>query len=367
MNRQKLKENSEQKLFEAFQLGPFHFQNRIAMAPLTRKRATKDHVPVPIMAEYYRQRATAGLIISEASNISHEGVGYTFTPGIWHENQIEAWKPVTEAVHEAGGHIFCQLWHCGRHSHSSMQPNGKLPLAPSAIPDGGRVGTFRGYQPAEVPRAMERADIERTVADYAHAAVNARKAGFDGVEIHAANGYLIHQFLMQSSNVREDEYGGSFENRSRFLFQVLEAVVSAWDGDHTGIRLSPSYYKYGMSDPQTIELFGSVISRLNNYKILYLHLTEPYFPIPEEFTPLLVEVAPHFRNIFKGTLLSCGNHTRESALQYMEEDIADMIVFGKAFISNPGLVNKLRDGIPLTPWDVSTFYAGGEKGYIDYS
>jgi N-ethylmaleimide reductase len=363
---QQKKASSGHKLFKAFQLGPHHLQNRIAMAPLTRKRSTIDHMPVPIMVDYYRQRATAGLIVSEATNISHEGVGYTYTPGIWNNKQVEAWKPVTEAVHEAGGRIFCQLWHCGRHSHSSMQPDGKLPLAPSAIPDGGRVGTLNGYQPAEVPRAMTSNDIERTVSDYARAAFNAREAGFDGVEIHAANGYLIHQFLMQSSNERDDEYGGGFENRSRFLFQVLEAVISAWDGGHTGIRLSPSYYKYGMSDPHSVELFEYVIKKLNDYDILYLHLTEPYLPIPEEFSHLLLEVAPNYRKEYRGALLSCGNHNRESALNYIEQDIADMIVFGKAFISNPELVKKLINGTNMTPWDVSTFYTGGEKGYTDY-
>ena len=336
------------------------------MAPLTRKRATVDYVPVPIMVEYYRQRASAGLIISEGTNISQQGVGYPYTPGIWNEEQVEAWKPVTEAVHQAGGKIICQLWHCGRHSHSSMQPDGKPPFAPSSIPDGGRVGTLKGYQDAEVPRAMTVEDIENTVSDYARATDNAREAGFDGVEIHAANGYLIHQFLMQSSNTREDEYGGSFENRSRFLFQVLEAVISAWDSDHTGIRLSPSYYKYGMHDPKTVELFEHVIKELNNYNILFLHLTEPYFPIPDEFSHLLREVTPHFRKIYRGKLLSCGNHDRETALRHIDNDLADMVVFGKAFISNPDLVAKLRDGIPLTPWDTSTFYTRGEKGYTDY-
>jgi N-ethylmaleimide reductase len=319
-----------------------------------------------MMEEYYRQRAGAGLIISEGTNISQEGVGYPYTPGIWNDAQVEAWKPVTEAVHKAGGHIFCQLWHCGRHSHSSMQPGGMPPLGPSPIPDGGQVGTLKGYQPAETPRAMAEADIERTIDDYARAAIHAREAGFDGVEIHAANGYLIHQFLMQSSNERKDEYGGSFENRSRFLFRVLEAVISAWDGDHTGLRLSPSYYKYGMSDPNTVTLFEYVIKRLNDYHFLYLHLTEPYFPIPEDFSHLLEAVAPHFRKIYQGTLLSCGNHTRESAMEFIDNDIADMVVFGKAFISNPDLVRRLKDDIPWTPWDTRTFYTRGAEGYIDY-
>lgn len=351
-------------LFSPFHLGPVPLQNRIAMAPLTRKRATENHVPVPMMAEYYRQRAGAGLIISEATNISEEGVGYTYTPGIWSPGQVEAWKPVTEAVHQAGGKIYCQLWHCGRHSHSSMQPGGRLPLAPSAIADKGNVGTLKGYRPFEVPRAMTHEDILRTVSDYAGATRNAREAGFDGVEIHAANGYLIHQFLMQSSNIRRDEYGGSFENRSRFMFQVLEAVLEAWDPGHVGIRLSPSYYKYGMFDKQAVELFEYVIDRLNDHPMAYLHLTEPYFPIPPEHAHLLANVTAHFRKIYRGILLSCGNHTLESALETLDRDLADVIVFGKPFISNPDLVDKFRKGIPLTPWDTGTFYEGGEKGYL---
>jgi N-ethylmaleimide reductase len=318
------------------------------------------------MTEYYRQRATAGLIISEGTNISQEGVGYPYTPGIWNREQIQSWKPVTKMLHEAGGKIFCQLWHCGRHSHSSMQPGGKPPLAPSEIPDEGMVGTLKGYRKAEIPKAMTQDDIDRTISDYAVAAANAREAGFDGVEIHAANGYLIHQFLMQSSNHRDDAYGGSFENRSRFLFAVLEAVVKAWDPDHVGIRLSPSYYKYGMKDPNTVELFEYVVNRLNEYRFLYLHLTEPYFPIPQEYTHLLHSVASHFRGIFKGNLLSCGNHTLDSAMEYLDKDLADMIVYGKPFISNPDLVRKLRDGLPLTSWDTSTFYTGGTRGYLDY-
>jgi N-ethylmaleimide reductase len=354
------------KIFTPYQLGPLDLQNRVAMAPLTRKRATVDHVPVPIMAEYYRQRATAGLIVSEGTNISQQAVGYTYTPGIWSDQQIEAWKPVTEAVHQAGGKIFCQLWHCGRHSHSSMQPDGKPPFAPSPLPDGGRIGTLKGYRPAEIPREMTKADIEKTVGDYAKATVNARGAGFDGVEIHAANGYLIHQFLMQSSNKRDDQYGGSFTNRSRFLLQVLEAVQDAWDEGYVGIRLSPSYYKYGMYDPQTVELFEFVIRQLNEYSFLYLHLTEPYLPLPEEFKHLLREVAPYYRKIFKGNLLSCGNHNRESAIGYLDNGLADMIVFGRPFISNPDLVKKLRDDIPLTPWDTGTFYTSGTTGYLDY-
>jgi N-ethylmaleimide reductase len=318
-----------------------------------------------MMAEYYALRASTGLIISEATNISQEGVGYPLTPGIWNREQVEAWKPVNDQLHEADGRLICQLWHCGWHSHSSMQPGNRPPLAPSPIKDSGMVGTFSGPQPFETPREMTRDDIRRTIDDYAKATVNARIAGFDGVEIHAANGYLIMQFLMQGSNHRQDEYGGSFENRSRFLFRVLEAVIAAWDGDHVGIRLSPSYYKYGMYDPEAVALFEYVIERLNEYKLLYLHLTEPYFPVPAEHSHLLPEVAPHFRKIYKGTLLSCGNHTRASALDFLDNGYADMIVFGKPFISNPDLAEKLRDGVPLEPWDESTFYEGGRRGYLE--
>lgn len=355
---------ADHPLFRPFQAGPFRLANRIVMAPLTRKRATQDHLPVPMMAEYYALRASAGLIVSEATNISQEGVGYPLTPGIWSKEQVEAWKPVTNRLQEAGGKMICQLWHCGRHSHSSMQPGGRLPLAPSAVTEAGKVGTLSGPQSFEIPREMNGEDIERTIGDYARATVHAREAGFDGVEIHAANGYLIMQYLMQGSNRRRDEYGGNFENRSRFLFRVLEAVMAAWDGGHVGIRLSPSYYKYGMYDPEAVALFEYVIARLNDYPILYLHLTEPYFPIPKEHGHLLAEVAPYFRKIYRGTLLSCGNHTRESAMEYLDKGYADMIAFGKPFISNPDLVTRLRDGLPLQPWDESTFYEGGRHGYL---
>lgn len=353
-------------IFQPLMMGDLKLPNRIAMAPLTRKRATVDHIPVPMMAKYYALRASAGLIISEATNISQEGVGYTYTPGIWNDKQVEAWKPVTNAVKQAGGRIICQLWHCGRHSHSSMQPEQRLPLAPSPVYEKGRVSTLAGSQPFEIPREITHEDIKRTISDYSRATVNAREAGFDGVEIHAANGYLIHQFLMQGSNQRQDEYGGSFENRSRFLFDVMKSVISAWDKEHVGIRLSPSYYKYGMYDLKAVELFEYVINRLNENNLLYLHLTEPYFPIPEEHSHLLEKVALHYRSIYKGNLLSCGNYTYDSAVESLDQGVADVIVFGKPFISNPDLVKKFREGIPLTKWDESTFYEGGERGYLGY-
>lgn len=352
-------------LFNNLQVGDIMLPNRIVMAPLTRKRAERNNDPTPIMEKYYRQRASAGLIISEATNISPEAVGYHDTPGIYTRDQVEGWKKITGAVHKEGGKIFLQLWHTGRHSHPHLLPEGKWPLAPSAIAENGEVNTPLGYFPAVIPLEMTEEDIDRTVDDYGRAAANALKAGFDGVEIHGANGYLPHQFLMSGSNNRTDEYGGSFRNRARFLFRIIERVIEECGPGRTGLRLSPVFTKRDMWDPDPVSLFEFVIEEVNRYGLAYLHLTEPMGKgdLVKEWTG---RVAPHYRQFFKGHLMICGGYDFEKAEKVIREGHADLVAFGRPFISNPDLVERFRKGLDLTPWDEDTFYQGGEKGYTDY-
>lgn len=352
-------------LFSSFKAGSIDLHNRVIMAPLTRKRATIHNVPTPVMIQYYRQRSTAGLIISEATNISAEAVGYHNTPGIFTDEQVKAWTEITSAVHLEGGKIVMQLWHTGRHSHPKLLPRGKWPVAPSAINEDGLVNTPEGHLPTVVPKAMTKKDIERTIGDYRRAAGNALKASFDGVEIHGANGYLPHQFLMESTNKREDEYGGSYENRARFLFRILDEVVDECGAKKTGLRLSPVFLKRGIWDPDPISLFEYVIRETNRYGLAYLHLTEPMGRI-DGYRDWTGKVAPHFRKIYEGPLMICGDYTLEKAEAVLEKGDADLVAFGRPFISNPNLVERFINGSELTPWDENTFYQGGEKGYVDY-
>jgi N-ethylmaleimide reductase len=353
------------KLFESIRIGKTELANRIVMAPLTRKRATRDNIPTAIMIKYYRQRSSAGLIISEATNISPEAVGYFDTPGIFNETQVEAWKRITGAVHDEGGKIFMQLWHTGRHSHPTMLPGGQKPLAPSAVNEDGLVNTPEGHLPTVVPMAMTKEDIERTIGDYKRAAANALKAGFDGVEIHGANGYLPHQFLMESTNKRTDEYGGDPVNRARFLFRVIREVLDECGPDQTALRLSPIFMKRSIWDPDPISLFEFVIKELNNYDLAYLHLTEPAGQVVD-YAGWTGRIAPHFRKIYEGQLMICGGYDRQKASEVVEKGYADLVAFGRPYISNPNLVERFKKAIELTPWDEDTFYEGGERGYIDY-
>ena len=352
-------------LFDPIKIGNIELRNRVIMAPLTRKRATRDNVPTPIMETYYRQRSGAGLIISEATNISEEAIGYHDTPGIFTGEQVNKWKKITGGVQDEGGQIYLQMWHTGRHSHPKLLPGGKWPLGPSAIGESGEVNTPEGHFPAVVPKAMTTEDIDRTVNDYRNAAQNALKAGFDGVEIHGANGYLPHQFLMQSSNHRDDEYGGSFANRFRFLRRIIEEVSDACGPEKTGLRLSPVFTRRDMEDPDNIELFEYVVKEVDDYNLAYLHLTEPMSkgPLVEQWTG---RIAPHFRKFYNGKLMICGGYDHEKAQKVLAEGHADMVVFGRLFISNPDLVERFRKGLDLKPWDEDTFYEGGEKGYVDY-
>lgn len=354
-------------LFTPFKLGNLQLPNRIIMAPLTRSRATIDGIPTPIMAEYYRQRASAGLIISEATNISRQGTGYPFTPGIYTEEQIKAWRPVTEAVHHAGGRIFMQLWHVGRHSHPWYQENGKAPVSASAIRDMGTVKTPEGVKQTVEPRSLEINEIKGIVMQYGQAASNAIEAGFDGVEIHGANGYLIDQFIQDGVNKRTDEYGGAIEQRSRFLFEVTEEVIGRIGAERTGLRLSPSGITLDASDSDPVNTFSFIINRLNEHPPAYLHIMEPYMDVSHLPDYLQDgEVTSYYRKIYKGVLMTNGKFDAASGDKIIREGQADLIAYGKPFISNPDLVKKYNDGTSITPWNTETFYTQGEEGYSDY-
>lgn len=352
-------------LFAPVRLGPYELTNRIVMAPLTRSRADDDGIPGELQATYYAQRASAGLVISEATNISPQGKGYIRTPGIWAKEQVEGWKLTTKAVHEKGGRIFLQLWHVGRVSHPDLQPGGALPVAPSAVrAENQQAYTYEGFKPLVTPRALETAEISGIVADYARAAKNAMEAGFDGVEIHAANGYLLQQFLSDKTNKRADRYGGSIENRTRIVAEVVDAVTKVWSGDHVGIRLSPltKFADIGDSNPEPVYL--SLIEQLNSFNLAYIHVIEGDTG-GERHPPGGFDLQK-LRRAFNGLYVANNNYTLELAIEAREENRADLICFGRPFISNPDLVERLRSGAPLAAPDPNTFYAGEARGYIDY-
>ena len=356
----------ETDLFQPVRLGPTTLANRIVMAPLTRSRAGTGDVPRAMNAEYYRQRATAGLIISEASQISQQGKGYAYTPGIYTGEQVEGWRHVTDAVHAEGGHIFIQLWHVGRISHPDLQPGGALPVAPSAIKPGGKAFTETGFNDHVTPRALETDELPGIVADYAHAAECAKQAGFDGVEVHAANGYLLDQFLRDSTNKRTDQYGGSVENRIRFPLEVVSAVTKVWGGDRVGIRLSPITPQVGdiPLDSDPMGTYGAFIDTLRPLGLVYLHMIEGATQGSRD------EPAGYdgqaLRARFGGLYIGNNAYTRAMALQARRENLADLICFGRPFIANPDLVERLRRDAPLAEAPKETWYGGGEHGYTDY-
>ena len=352
-------------LFDPVQLGPYTLSNRIVMAPLTRSRANDEGVPGELQATYYAQRASAGLIVSEATNISAQGKGYIRTPGIWTKEQVEGWKLTTKAVHDKGGKIFLQLWHVGRVSHPDLQPGGALPVAPSAVrAENQQAYTYEGFKPLVTPRALETDEIPGIVKDYAHAAECAKEAGFDGVEIHSANGYLLQQFLSDKTNKRTDRYGGSIENRTRIVVEVVDAVTKVWDAKKVGIRLSPltKFADIGDSNPEPV--YMSLIEQINPYGLAYIHVIEG--DTQGERNPAGGFDPQKLRHAFNGLYLANNNYTLELALEARAKNLADLVCFGRPFISNPDLVERLRTGAPLTPADTNTFYAGDEKGYIDY-
>jgi N-ethylmaleimide reductase len=351
-------------LLSPIKLGRYELPNRLVMAPLTRNRAGEGNVPREMNVTYYAQRATAGLIVTEATQVSPQGVGYPATPGIHSAEQVEGWKLVTKAVHDRGGRIFLQLWHVGRISHPSLQPNGALPVAPSAIAPQGMASTYQGEQPFVTPRALETEEIPGIVEDYRQGAKNALAAGFDGVEIHGANGYLIDQFLQDGTNKRTDQYGGSIENRARFLMEVVEAVVGVWGSDRVGLRISPSGTFNDMSDSNSSALFSYVADALNQFDLAYLHVVEPR---TSNSAPEVANLgAQHLRPIFKNTLISAGGYDRETGNQAIAAGYADLIAYGRLYISNPDLAERFAHNAPLNAYDRSTFYGGTEKGYIDY-
>ncbi len=353
-------------LLSPIKLGRYDLPNRIVMAPLTRNRAAAGNVPQAMNAEYYAQRASAGLIITEASQISPQGLGYPATPGIYSSEQVEGWKLVTEAVHQQGGRIFIQLWHVGRISHPSLQPNGELPVAPSAIAPAGMASTYTGEQPFVTPRALETDEIPGIIQQYRQAAENALAAGFDGVEIHSANGYLLDQFLQDGSNQRSDQYGGSLENRTRLLLEVTEAVVAVWGADRVGIRLSPNGTFNDMHDSDPAALFDYVVNALNRFGLAYLHLVEPRWTSPTPEVDITALKAGHFRPLYHGTLITAGGYDRQQGNEVIAAGQADLVAYGRWFISNPDLPERFAQEAPLNAYDRSTFYGGDEKGYTDY-
>lgn len=347
-------------------LGAIAVSNRVAMAPLTRSRAGMDGVHSPLAIEYYRQRASAGLIVTEATNISRQGRGYAFTPGIYSADHVNAWKPVTRAVHEVGGKIVCQLWHVGRMSHVSLQENGAAPVAPSAIQAGELVFLESQTQaPPSMPRALEARELPGIIEDYRHAAQLAQEAGFDGVEVHSANCYLLEQFLRDSTNRRTDDYGGSVENRARFPIEVVTAVAGVWGGDRVGIRLSPLTHAAGAapldSDPQGT--YGYYAERLGSLGLAYLHCIEG------QTRGANASGAFDFKALsqkFGGKYIANNSYTRASAMAAIESGWCDMVAFGRPFIGNPDLIERLRRDAPLVDADVATYYGGGAKGYTDF-
>jgi N-ethylmaleimide reductase len=350
-------------LFSSVRLGAIEAPNRIVMAPMTRCRASADGTPTPIMAQYYKQRASAGLIITEATWVHPDGIGYGGTPGLQTHGQAEGWKPITKAVHDNGGRIFAQLWHVGRISHPLFL-NGRIPVSASAIRPQGESYTAQGPKPYETPRALTLEQISEVIEYYRVAAENARIAGFDGVELHGANGYLPDQFLRDKTNQRTDKYGGSIENRARFMIEVTKALVSVWGSDRVGVRLSPSGTFNDMADSNPKETFGYVVKQLGLLNLAYLHITEGSSGdirhgganIPVSF----------FKPLTKTPIITNSEFTFEKAQEYLRDGYADAIAFGSLFLANPDLPERFRTGAALNAPNPNTFYAGGETGYIDY-
>ena len=357
---------SNQPLFKEFQLGDLTLPNRIVMAPMTRARSGEDRIPNDLMAEYYAQRSAAGLIITEATVVSAQGNGWVQSPGIYTDDMEEGWKKTTAAIHQAGGKIFLQLWHTGRASHSEFH-NGDKPVAPSAIAiQGDGVHTPSGKKRYEVPRALETDEIPKIVEDYRKASERAKSAGFDGVEIHSANGYLIDEFLQSKTNHRDDQYGGSLENRFRFLNEIVEAVTSVWDANRAGVRLSPNGNFNDMGSPDYRETFTYVAQQLDRFGLAYLHVMDGLgFGFHELGEPMTLA---EFRDVFHGPLIGNTGYDQEQAEARISAGDADLIAFGRPFISNPDLVDRFRNGWPLAEdADMSVWYSPtGAKGYTDF-
>lgn len=360
--------NSEQALLKPISIGKLQLPNRVVMAPMTRSRATNEHnKPVPeLHGRYYKERATAGLIITEGSQISKEAVGYVNTAGIHSAEQTAGWKEVTQEVHAVGGRIFIQLWHVGRISHPDFH-DGKLPLAPSALNPETEVYTPEGEKETVTPKEMTQEDIDRTVADFVKAAQNAKEAGFDGVEIHASNGYLLHQFFSGTSNKRTDKYGGSHENKSRILFEILDAMQKVLPTQKIGVRLNPSLHGiFGMTmDEDSIPTFDYIVKRLNDYDLTYLHLSEPFNDV-SDIPYAETEIAKRYRPMYSGTLMINAGFDQEKGNAVIDRGDADLVSFGKLYVSNPDLVERFAKQIETSDWNSDTFYTPGKEGYLDY-
>ena len=351
-------------IFSPLRLGPLQLPNRIVMAPMTRNRAGRGNAPGPLNATYYAQRASAGLVISEATQISPQGLGYPGTPGIHSPEQVAGWKGVTDAVHAAGGRMFLQLWHVGRISHPSLQPDGALPVAPSAIAPAGQAMTVDGMKPFVTPRALDTSEIAGIVEDYRHAARNARAAGFDGVELHGANGYLVDQFLRDGANRRTDRYGGDALNRARFLIEITEAVVGEWGAERVGVRLSPTNPFNDMRDSNPAATFATAVGELNRFGLAYLHVVEPAAgdPVPAGEVPDI----RFFRKNWRGALIGNKGYDLARANAAIRAGCADLVSFAVLFLANPDLPIRFRRGGPFNPPDRKTFYGGAAAGYTDY-
>lgn len=358
---------SNSTLLRPFQFNTSSFNNRMAMAPMTRSRAGNDgNLATDQMAIYYADRADAGLLITEGTVVSKKAVGFINVPGIYSKEQTESWKQVTQAVHDKGGKIFVQLWHTGRLSHPDLH-NGELPHAPSAINPEAKAYVATGFVDTVTPKEMTVEEIKETILDFKNSTENAVEAGFDGVELHAANGYLFHQFFNGKSNTRTDEYGGSIENKARILFETLDALKDVIDYSRVGVRLNPSMHGVqGMTvDQDTIPTHEYIVNRLNDYGLAYVHFTEPFTDVSE--VPYAVtEIAKHFRPIYKGLLMINKGFTKESGNQVIEDGYADMVAYGVPFIANPDLVQRFEEDAPLNAADQSTFYTFTAKGYNDY-
>jgi 2,4-dienoyl-CoA reductase-like NADH-dependent reductase (Old Yellow Enzyme family) len=344
-------------LFDPLKAGALDLPNRILMAPLTRSRATADaRIPTDLQAEYYRQRAGAGLIFSEATSVTPRGVGYAATPGIWSDEQVEGWKKTTQAVHAAGGKIALQLWHVGRIS-DPLFLNGELPEAPSAIRPRGHVSLVRPEKDYVTPRALELSEIPRIIAEFRKGAENAKAAGFDAVHIHGANGYLLDQFLQDSTNRRDDKYGGSIENRARLMLEVTDTVAEVWGADRVGMHLAPRMDSHDMGDSDRLGTFTYVARELGKRKLAWIAAREAHKDD---------SIGPRLKDAFGGVYIANEGFTFETAQAALAQGWADAVAFGKLFIANPDLPKRFAEGAPLNAWEAATFYAGGEKGYIDY-
>jgi 2,4-dienoyl-CoA reductase-like NADH-dependent reductase (Old Yellow Enzyme family) len=350
-------------LFDPIVLGAVHAPNRILMAPLTRGRSTKEHVPTPLMAEYYAQRASAGLIISEATGISRQGLGWAYAPGLWNEAQVEAWKPIVAAVHKAGGRFFAQLWHMGRIVHPDFL-GGEKGVSASATAAPGEIRTYEGKKPHQVARPLALEEIPGVIEDYRRAARNALAAGFDGVQLHAANGYLVDQFMRDGTNKRTDRYGGAIENRIRLLVEAIGALVDVAGADRTAVRLSPNDDPQGCGDSNSEALFVAAVTALNDFDLAFLEMraSRP----DSSFRPATRDLVPQIRKAYKGTLVLNSDYRLKDATEALSSGRADAIAFGRTFLANPDLPGRLAVNAPLNTANVDTYYTQGPEGYTDY-